>query len=96
MHSGYWTNCRSCDRRMNNIGDDGLCATCHNKIIDEREQQRPAHPPRPRWCGQCEERTRQIEVARAPALVAAGYSEMIIARCPRCHPLVTRHLRTVA
>ncbi|GAA4626686.1 hypothetical protein GCM10023196_035940 [Actinoallomurus vinaceus] len=32
-------------------------------------------PPRPAWCGECDERTRQVEV------------DGVIHRCPLCHPL---------
>jgi DNA-binding Lrp family transcriptional regulator len=38
----------------------------------------PARSPKPPWCGQCDERTRQIELPDAR-----------VARCPCCHPLGT-------
>lgn len=34
-----------------------------------------ATPPRPEWCGECDERTRQVETP-----------DDKVARCPRCHP----------
>lgn len=92
-----WRNCKSCRKRYSNIGSDGMCADCHNAVIDAQAAAAGKQPPRPPWCGMCsDERIRQVEVPRRPALIDKGYSETVIARCPRCHPLAPNRLRSVA
>lgn len=100
MTRSVWRECRDCRRRYDDLGDDGRCAPCHNRGIDERETKKAAAARvvvRPAWCGLCSDpRVRQIEVPRDPAQVDRGYSDTVMARCPRCHPLAANRLRAVA
>ena len=98
MNGSVWRNCRTCNRRYDNVDPrTGLCPPCHNAVIDARKTAAGRPAPRPPWCGLCsDERTRQVEVPRDPAQVANGYSDTVIDRCPRCHPLAANRLRRVS
>ena len=53
------------------------CRPCGDlRELWETARTEAAKPKRARWCGECDERTRMVEVGRG------------MGRCPRCHPLV--------
>jgi hypothetical protein len=65
-------------------GAEPPCRTCQRLREQWEAQQAEARKPRPRpaWCGQCDERTRQV--------MAEADGRDVVSHCPRCHPSTAR------
>jgi hypothetical protein len=85
VNRATYSDCRGCRRRYADLPADGLCGPCHNGVIDNEERAK-GKIPRRQWCGKCDERTRLMDF----------YDGDHPYRCPRCHPLASRPLRSVA